>query len=116
MPTLGIRLHAEDVPRQDARFGRIERQARHRPFELFRIVPLGRAGVEQAVAARLRIEIFVHGGLRRGAERAVERQHFLLLDQAPRRLDAFRRAVASSMVRNLTLRPLMPPFSFSIWK
>ena len=41
----------------------------------------------------LRVEIFVHGGLRRGAERAEQRQHFLLLDQPPRRLDAFRRAV-----------------------
>ena len=90
---LGVRLHADDMLGEDARFGRIQRQARHGPFEVLRIVPFRRAGVEQQLRHALRVEIFVHGGLRRGAERAVQRQHFLLLDQPPRRLDAFRRAV-----------------------
>ena len=78
---------------EDARFGRIERQARHGPFVVLGIVPFRRAGVEQQLRHALGIEIFVHGGLRRGAERAEQRQHFFLLDQPPRRLDAFRRAV-----------------------
>ena len=78
---------------ENARLGRIERQARHGPFEVLRIVPFRRAGVEQQLRHALRVEIFVHGGLRRGAERAEQRQHLFLLDQPPRRLDAFRRAV-----------------------
>ena len=93
MPILAFGFTRHDMPGENARFGRIERQARHGPFEVLRIVPFRRAGVEQELRHALRVEIFVHGGLRRGAERAVQRQHFLLLDQPPRRLDAFRRAV-----------------------
>jgi len=91
---LGVRLHADDMLGENARFGRIKRQARHGPFEVFRIVPFRRAGIEQELRHAFRVEIFMHGGLRRGAERAVQRQHFLLLDQPPRRLDAFRRTVS----------------------
>ena len=93
MPTLAFGFTLDDMLGEDARFGRIQRQARHGPFVVLRIVPFRRAGVEQELRHALRVEIFVHGGLRRGAERAEQRQHFLLLDQPPRRLDAFRRAV-----------------------
>ena len=113
---LGVRLHGHDVLGENARFGRIQRQPRHGPFVVLRIVPFRRAGVEQQLRHALRIEIFMHGGLRRGAERAEQRQHFLLLDQPPRRLDTFRRAVGVIQCEELILRPLMPPFSFSIWK
>ncbi|MGY4499124.1 hypothetical protein ACVWYH_003055 [Bradyrhizobium sp. GM24.11] len=103
---LGVRLHADDVPRQDACFGRIQRQPRHRPLELLRVIPLRRAGVEQQLRHALGVEIFVHGGLRRGAERAIEREHLFLLDEAPRRLDAFRRAVGVVHGEKLDLAPV----------
>ncbi len=103
---LGVRLHVDDVPGQNTRFGRIERQARHGPFVVLRIVPFRGAGVEQQLRHALGIEIFVHGGLRRGAERAEQRQHFVLLDQPPRRLDAFRRAVGVVHGEELDLAPV----------
>ena len=78
---------------ENPRLGRIQRQARHGPFKVLRVVPFRGAGVEQQLRHALGVEIFVHGGLRRGAERAEQRQHFFLLDQPSRRLDAFRRAV-----------------------
>jgi hypothetical protein len=67
--------------------------ARIGPFVVLRIVPFRCAGVEQKLRHAFRVEIFVHGGLRRGAERAEQRQHFLLLHQPPRRFDALRRAI-----------------------
>ncbi len=48
----------------------------------------------------------MHGGLRRGAERAIERQHLLLLDQPARRLDAFRRAVGVVHGEEFDLAPV----------
>lgn len=48
----------------------------------------------------------MHGRLRRRAERAVEREHLFLLDQAPRRLDAFRRAVGVIHGEKLDLAPV----------
>ena len=90
---LGVRLHRDHVLGQDTRFGRIERKTCHGPFVILGIVPFGRAGVEQKLRHALGIEIFVHGGLRRGTQRAVEREHLVLLDQATRGFDAFRRAI-----------------------
>ena len=113
---LRIRLHAHDVLGENPRFGRIQRQARHGPFVVLRIVPFRRAGVEQQLRHALGIEIFVHGGLRRGAERAEQRQHLLLLDQPPRRLDAFRRAVGVVQGQEGDLAPVDAALSLSIWK
>lgn len=103
---LRIRLHAHDMLGEDARFGRIERQARHGPFVVLRIVPFRRAGVEQQLRHALGIEIFVHGSLRRGAERAEQGQHFLLLHQPPRGFNAFRRAVGVVHGQELYLAPV----------
>ena len=106
MPIFAFGFTATTCLREDPRFGRIERQARHGPFVVLRIVPFRRAGVEQQLRHALGIEIFVHGGLRRGAERAEQRQHFLLLHQPPRRLDAFRRAVGVVHGEEFDLAPV----------
>jgi hypothetical protein len=90
---LGVRLHAEHVFGQDACFRRVERQPGQRPFVVVRIVPLRGPRIQQQLRHALGIEIFMHGGLRRGAERAEQRQHFLLLDQPPRRFDRLGRAI-----------------------
>jgi len=54
----------------------------------------------------LAVEIFLHGGLRAGAERAEQREHFLLLDQTPRRLDGLRRAVGIVQRQERDLAPV----------
>ena len=103
---LGVRLHADDMLGEDARFGRIERQARHGPFEVLRIVPFRRAGIEQKLRHALRVEIFMHGGLGRRTERTEQGQHFLLLHQPSRRLNAFRRAIGIIHGEELYLPPV----------
>src|SRR5713226_7883031 len=48
----------------------------------------------------------MHGGLRRGAERAEQSQHLLLLHQPPRRFNALRRAIGVVHGEKLDLAPV----------
>jgi len=48
----------------------------------------------------------MHRGLRRGSERTIQREHFLLLHQAPCRFNAFRRAVGIVQRQEVDLAPV----------
>ncbi len=78
---LRVRIVGEDIARVDTTFGLIIGIVSHRPGIILRVGEPRRAGRREQVRHLLAIEIFLHGGVRRGAQDLEGEEDFVAFHQ-----------------------------------
>src|SRR6185437_9197747 len=103
---LAVGLGLQDVGGIDVPFALVVRLPADRPGVVFGVVPFGGAGRDEQLRHLLLVHVVPDGAVGRGAERAFDQQHAVLLDQLARLLDGFRRGVGVVVGNEIDLAPV----------